>query len=75
MYKRQDKRLDEVKAKYGNDMDGPIFQLEHDTRIFSFGRFLRTFSIAELPQLLNVLKGEKMCIRDSIGRGPAASPP
>lgn len=53
-----DKRLDEVKAKYGNDMDGPIFKLEHDPRIFSFGRFLRKFSIDELPQLINVLKGE-----------------
>lgn len=39
-------------------MDGPIFKLEHDPRIFSFGRFLRKFSIDELPQLINVLKGE-----------------
>ena len=58
MYRDADKRLDEVKAKYGNDMDGPIFKLEHDPRIFSFGRFLRKFSIDELPQLINVLKGE-----------------
>ena len=58
MYWDADKRLDEVKAKYGNDMDGPIFKLEHDPRIFSFGRFLRKFSIDELPQLINVLKGE-----------------
>lgn len=52
------KRLDEVKASYGNDMNGPIFKLEHDPRIFPFGRFLRKFSIDELPQLINVLKGE-----------------
>ena len=58
MYRDADKRLDEVKAQYGNDMDGPIFKLEHDPRIFSFGRFLRKFSIDELPQLINVLKGE-----------------
>lgn len=58
MYKDADKRLDEVKAKYGNDMDGPIFKLEHDPRIFSFGQFLRKFSIDELPQLINVLKGD-----------------
>ena len=58
MYRNADKRLDEVKAKYGNDMDGPIFKLEHDPRIFSFGRFLRKFSIDELPQLINVLKGK-----------------
>lgn len=58
MYRNADKRLDEVKARYGNDMSGPIFKLEHDPRIFAFGRFLRKFSIDELPQLINVLKGE-----------------
>lgn len=58
MYRDADKRLDEIKATYGNDMDGPIFKLEHDPRIFPFGRFLRKFSIDELPQLINVLKGE-----------------
>lgn len=58
MYRDADKRLDEVKARYGNDMSGPIFKLEHDPRIFAFGRFLRKFSIDELPQLINVLKGE-----------------
>lgn len=58
MYRDADKRLDEVKAKYGNDMNGPIFKLEHDPRIFPFGHFLRKFSIDELPQLINVLRGE-----------------
>ena len=59
MYRDADKRLDEVKASYGNDMNGPIFKLEHDPRIFPpSGRFLRKFSIDELPQLINVLKGE-----------------
>lgn len=58
MYRDADKKLDEIKAAYGNDMDGPIFKLEHDPRIFPFGRFLRKFSIDELPQLINVLKGE-----------------
>lgn len=58
MYQDADKRLDEIKATYGNDMDGPIFKLEDDPRIFSFGRLLRKFSIDELPQLINVLKGE-----------------
>lgn len=58
MYQDADKRLNEVKAQYGNDMDGPIFKLENDPRIFAFGRFLRKFSIDELPQLINVLKGE-----------------
>ncbi len=58
MYRDADKRLEEIKAKYGNEMDGPIFKLENDPRIFPLGKFLRKFSIDELPQLLNVLKGD-----------------
>lgn len=51
-------KLEEVKKKMGNEVDGPAFKLNEDPRIFSFGSFLRKFSIDELPQLLNVLKGE-----------------
>lgn len=50
--------LAEVKAKHGNQMEGPTFKLDDDPRIFSFGKFLRKFSIDELPQLLNVLMGD-----------------
>lgn len=41
-----------------NEMDGPVFKVKNDPRVFRFGQFLRKCSIDELPQLLNVLKGE-----------------
>ena len=49
--------LDKLKEEKGNQMDGPVFKLEHDPRIFRFGRLLRKLSIDELPQLINVLAG------------------
>lgn len=53
-----EQRLDKVKEEIGNEVDGPAFKLEQDPRIFPFGSFLRKYSIDELPQLINVLKGE-----------------
>ena len=50
--------LDRIKEDHGNHMDGPVFKLHNDPRIFAFGAFLRKFSIDELPQLLNVVTGE-----------------
>lgn len=41
-----------------NQMDGPIFKIENDPRIFPFGRVLRKWSIDEFPQFLNIFKGE-----------------
>ncbi len=53
-----DKKLEELKSAAGNQMSGPVFKLEHDPRIFPVGRILRKFSIDELPQLINVIRGE-----------------
>lgn len=50
--------LDTVKEEHGNQMEGPVFKLENDPRIFPFGSLLRKLSIDELPQLLNVLLGD-----------------
>ncbi|MBQ8603252.1 MAG: sugar transferase [Oscillospiraceae bacterium] len=41
-----------------NEMDGPVFKIKHDPRITRVGVFLRRTSIDEIPQFLNVLKGE-----------------
>jgi lipopolysaccharide/colanic/teichoic acid biosynthesis glycosyltransferase len=41
-----------------NEQDGPAFKMERDPRITTIGRFIRKTSIDELPQLLNVIRGE-----------------
>jgi exopolysaccharide biosynthesis polyprenyl glycosylphosphotransferase len=41
-----------------NEAEGPVFKIRNDPRITRVGAFLRRFSIDELPQLINVLKGD-----------------
>jgi len=41
-----------------NEMGGPVFKIKSDPRITRIGKFMRKNSIDELPQLVNVLKGE-----------------
>jgi len=51
---------EELKAKLmaKNEQAGPVFKIARDPRITRVGRFIRKYSIDELPQLVNVLRGE-----------------
>lgn len=41
-----------------NEQDGPAFKMKNDPRVTRVGRFIRKTSIDELPQLINIIKGE-----------------
>jgi len=41
-----------------NQVQGHMFKIKNDPRVFPFGRFMRKYSIDEFPQFFNVLKGE-----------------
>jgi exopolysaccharide biosynthesis polyprenyl glycosylphosphotransferase len=51
-----EKRQDELEPH--NEADGALFKMRDDPRVTRVGRVLRRYSIDELPQLLNVLRGE-----------------
>ena len=50
-----DEKIKDIMHK--NESDGPIFKMKNDPRITKIGRILRKYSLDELPQLVNVLKG------------------
>lgn len=61
MYKFRSMYVDAEKRKKdlmdSNEMDGPVFKMKNDPRITRVGRFIRKYSIDEIPQLFNVLVG------------------
>ena len=48
--------LDQLQGQ--NEQSGPVFKIKDDPRITKVGKFIRKTSIDELPQLLNILKGD-----------------
>lgn len=51
-----EKRIEELREM--NETDGALFKMRNDPRVTSFGRFLRRSSIDELPQIINIFRGE-----------------
>lgn len=56
MYRDADQRRGELETL--NEMDGPVFKISNDPRCTPVGRLMRKFSLDELPQLVNILKGD-----------------
>ena len=56
MHADADLRRDELAAL--NEVDGPVFKIRNDPRRTAVGRVMRKFSLDELPQLVNILKGD-----------------
>jgi exopolysaccharide biosynthesis polyprenyl glycosylphosphotransferase len=55
---RRDAAQHQAELAAHNEMRGPVFKVAADPRVTPLGRFLRRFSLDELPQLWNVLRGE-----------------
>lgn len=55
-----EKRLEEI--KHLNEIEGKMFKIKKDPRITKVGKIIRAYSIDELPQLINVVRGEMSLI-------------
>ncbi len=66
MYKFRSMRMDAEEhleeLMEQNEMTGPAFKMKDDPRITPVGRFIRKTSIDELPQLINIIKGDMSII-------------
>ena len=56
MFVNADQMLDKLKSK--SDVEGPMFKMKNDPRITKIGHFIREHSLDELPQFINVIKGD-----------------
>lgn len=56
MRPKADEMLDSLLE--ANEMDGPVFKIKDDPRITRIGKFLRKTGIDEIPQFINVIKGD-----------------
>lgn len=60
MFPDAEKRLEEI--QHLNEIEGNMFKIKKDPRVTNIGRFIRAYSIDELPQIFNVLKGDMSLI-------------
>jgi len=56
MYSEADRQLSSLEKE--NEQDGPVFKIKDDPRVTNVGKFLRRSSLDEIPQILNVIRGD-----------------